>query len=268
MTGKEKEVPFLLYHAVEPDERSMGSWNESEKIYVITADSFEEQLAYLRERNFQSILVNDFLGWIGGKNDLPENPVLLSFDDGHVTNETVALPLLLKYGYKAEFFITTGNAGSSGWLTAERIRKLRSSGMGIGSHAVAHRYLTDLDEHDINCELKGSKRFLEDCLGEAITSFSPPGGRITRRIANIAEEAGYKAVCNSRLKRNSQKDSALDLGRIPVKNGLKIGDFRKIMLAGPLRIDILRNYIAGSAKTILGNDLYDRFREVVLGKNH
>lgn len=65
---------------------------------------FEEQLSFFRE-NFNGVTMEDVLDATEGKKDLPENALLLTFDDGYIDNYTVALPLLQKFGFQGSFFI-------------------------------------------------------------------------------------------------------------------------------------------------------------------
>ena len=65
---------------------------------------FEEQLQFFK-KNFTVVTMEDVIQAIDGKNTLPENALLLTFDDGYIDNFTVALPLLKKYGMQGSFFI-------------------------------------------------------------------------------------------------------------------------------------------------------------------
>ncbi len=39
--------------------------------------------------------------------EIPKKSVIVTFDDGHESDYTLALPLLRKFNFKATFFITT-----------------------------------------------------------------------------------------------------------------------------------------------------------------
>lgn len=68
---------------------------------------FEQQLQFFIN-NFTVVDMEDIIKYIqtGGKGyKLPDNPLLLTFDDGYIDNFTVALPLLKKYGIQGSFFI-------------------------------------------------------------------------------------------------------------------------------------------------------------------
>ena len=69
--------------------------------------------------------------------------VVISFDDGDVSNRTVALPLLKERGLAAEFFVTADFVDQPGMLSATQTRELAEAGMGVQSHGCTHRYLED-----------------------------------------------------------------------------------------------------------------------------
>ena len=65
---------------------------------------FEEQLVFFKN-NYNVIKMEDVFNYFEKGENLPEKPLLLTFDDGYLDNYTVALPLLKKYGFQGSFFI-------------------------------------------------------------------------------------------------------------------------------------------------------------------
>ena len=68
---------------------------------------FEQHLQFFI-KNFTVVDMEDIIKYIqtdGKGYKLPDNPILLTFDDGYIDNFTVALPLLKKYGIQGSFFI-------------------------------------------------------------------------------------------------------------------------------------------------------------------
>ncbi len=74
------------------------------EIKGLAYDLFEKQLQFFKQ-NFSVVTMEEVIQAIDGKNELPDNALLLTFDDGYVDNFTVALPLLKKYGIQGSFFI-------------------------------------------------------------------------------------------------------------------------------------------------------------------
>lgn len=65
---------------------------------------FEQQLRFLKE-NFHVVTMEQVLEAMSIRGGVPDNAVLLTFDDGYIDNYTVALPLLKKYDLQGSFFI-------------------------------------------------------------------------------------------------------------------------------------------------------------------
>lgn len=74
------------------------------EIKGLAYDLFEKQLQFFK-KNFTVVTMEDVIRAINKKRELPENALLLTFDDGYIDNFTVALPLLKKYGIQGSFFI-------------------------------------------------------------------------------------------------------------------------------------------------------------------
>lgn len=75
------------------------------KIKGLDIKLFEEQLQFLKNK-FHVVAMEEVLFAIETGKALPENALLLTFDDGYIDNFTVALPLLQKYGLQGSFFIS------------------------------------------------------------------------------------------------------------------------------------------------------------------
>lgn len=69
-------------------------------------EEFDEQLATLK-RFFTVIGVEELLGYLEQGKPLPNNPAMITFDDGYRDCHDVALPILQRHGLKAAFFIST-----------------------------------------------------------------------------------------------------------------------------------------------------------------
>lgn len=72
----------------------------------VDAQTLTRQLAFVR-RWFEPIGIDDLLRFAAGKGSLPPNAVLVTFDDGYRDDHDVVLPLLVRSGVRATFFIAT-----------------------------------------------------------------------------------------------------------------------------------------------------------------
>lgn len=107
--------------------------------------------------------------------------VSFTFDDGFATTLHYAAPTLAQYGIEGTVYITTdytddGEAGNDEFMTWDEVRQLRDTyRWEIGSHAVTHEDLSEMDTDDMQDELEESKEILEE-KGFEINSFSVPFG--------------------------------------------------------------------------------------------
>ena len=126
-------------------------------IDTITRDVFASQLQWLKENNYHPVSLNDILAAQKGQKSLPENAILLTFDDGYESFYRVVYPLLKAYKFpailavvgkwidtKAPDKVLYGDklVNRENFLTWEEIREMNDSGLiEIASHSYDHHHL-------------------------------------------------------------------------------------------------------------------------------
>ncbi len=65
---------------------------------------FRKQLEFFSQ-NFNVVTMEQVIDAVKRKTDLPNNALLLTFDDGYIDNYLYALPLLEEFGFQGSFFI-------------------------------------------------------------------------------------------------------------------------------------------------------------------
>ncbi len=96
--GDSRQLPILMYHSVVKDASLCGD-------YVITTDQLEQDIVWLLKNGYTPVFCNELPPFAEGRGELPEKPVVLSFDDGCYNNFYYVLPLLEKYKVKAVFAV-------------------------------------------------------------------------------------------------------------------------------------------------------------------
>ncbi len=84
-------LPIFMYHHVK--EKGLGK-------DTISPSEFEADLKYLNDNHYNTITMRDLLDFVKDGKTLPENPVILSFDDGYYSTYKNVFPLLKKYNMK------------------------------------------------------------------------------------------------------------------------------------------------------------------------
>lgn len=215
LTLKPFKVPILLYHFVEEvtDER-----DTLRRSMAVTPLLFGDQLKALEASGYESVTFSELAAAYQGEGSLPEKPVIITFDDGHADLYFNALPLLVKYDFKATIFIITGRLNLEDFLTESQLEEMVKSGyVRIGSHTISHEYLGVISTWAQE-EIFESKRFLEDRFGVKVESFSYPGGSKNRGVKLLVKRAGYKIAVGVAAGVATEKSDPLDLPRLRVGN--------------------------------------------------
>lgn len=192
-------LPVLMYHRVV----GVVDRPDPHYLYISTAD-FEAQMAYLHERGYQAIPLDDVPSAMA-QQPPRKKPVAITFDDGYQDTYTHAFPILKKYGMMATVMLVSdciggrnvwdeGKAESAPLLSLDEIREMQKSGMRFGAHGAVHASLPDIGAEGARCELAGSKARLEALLGQEVSTLAYPFGRSTPEVCRIAEEVGFTAA--------------------------------------------------------------------------
>jgi len=114
--------------------------------------------------------------------------ITVSVDDGS-PQDLRSAELLQKYGLQATFYIPATNPEHA-VMPPDHIREL-SRRFEIGSHTYNHKALGSLSDEQAWAEIRDGRKWLEDLLGEPVTSFCYPQGRFNRRTPGLVKRAGF-----------------------------------------------------------------------------
>lgn len=250
-----KGIPVLMYHAIQDDEHPAGLKESGAQLYTVQTGIFRDQMRYLHRQGFRAILLDEIPGLV-----LNERSVVLTFDDGHRSNITLALPILQEFGFHAEFFVTTGWIGRPNFLTPEDIRHLGRNGMGVGSHGANHVFLDELSESEAVQELVSSRATLTQLTQRPVQWFSAPGGRLRPRLELLAAQAGFRGVCTSAPGLFRPDPLRTRVPRLTVRGTTSLQDFARLVHQPPLtRAWAATRYSTlEGVKHYVGNDRYAR----------
>lgn len=251
-------VTVLMYHAVsDAPSDSLGA----DPHYAVGETAFRSCLRLAQAAGKRCASMADVLA---GRT-APAAALGMTFDDGHASN-LAAARMLAEVGGSADFFINPSTTGTPNHLSWPELREMAALGMSIQSHGFHHRYLDELSEADVRAELVDSKRAIEDHLGTTVTLFAPPGGRVARNLDRIAREAGYVAVCSSRVGLWRAGADLWDIPRLAVLNTTNEAQLDRWVRQH--KIEILsrraRYTLLAGAKRLLGNQGYERLRQGLL----
>ena len=185
LTPAQPEIPVLEYHMINDSDTEEG-W-----VYNVPPAEFCRQLDYLQEQGYTTITMLEYMKAKKGKVELPEKPIILTFDDGYEDNYTTMLPILEERGMKAMVYMVTNDIGRPKYLTWEELRDMQTRGIEIGSHTANHQPLTQLDEEKQVEEMKLSKLILEWNGIHTVFSFSYPNGAYSAEMPKMLKQQEY-----------------------------------------------------------------------------
>ncbi len=212
-------VPVLMYHSI--------STNPGNSLCV-SEKQFEEELAWLHSQNYHTITADQFCDALLSGAQLPEKPVLLTFDDGYKDNYQAAWPIMKKYGFVGTFFIITNSVGPNS-IDWEQLSDLLKSGNSIGSHSVHHLDMATLKESSQESELLDSKKTLESRLGISVSTFCYPAGKYNQTTINLLSKLGYKAAFTTASGYVRHGDNQYKLTRLRISGGMSLSSFKGLL---------------------------------------
>lgn len=247
-----------MYHAVAPD-----ALDVRDPQYTLTQRAFERQLLLIGAEAGGACSARD---WLQGNR---RESVMLTFDDGKASDHELVLPLLLKHGMTADFFVNPATVGRPGFVSWGALAEMSAAGMSIQSHGYDHVYLTHLEPAALRHNLYSSRLEIEDRLGTPVTLLAPPGGRMPPRLADNARQLGYTHVLCSKPGMVRATHGNTPLPRLAITATLDDLAFRR-WITGNLRAIAtarLRYGILAIAKRTMGDERYERLRVNALSGN-
>ncbi len=258
------KATVLLYHALDSAEEAYAPQDAADLGLAVQARSFREQLKCLADMGTRVVPLAKVLDTVHSLQSLAgESDVVLTFDDGHKSNWSLALPELTAAGAVATFYVIAGKVDKHpDYMTSRQLRELTSQGMSVGSHTMTHPFLPQLSIADAHRELSESKQRLEDMLGQEILDLALPGGHGNRRVIELAHDCGYRSVATCRVGFFRTGDDPMQLPRIEVRRGLSTEGFRATFQPSTVRRLQVLEFGKHCLRRSLGLTNYTRLRRL------
>ncbi|MCL6636465.1 MAG: polysaccharide deacetylase family protein [Alicyclobacillus sp.] len=209
----QNRVVVLTFHDISPTFKSH---------WTMTPEQFTADLDALQKAHFNVISNDQFVRFLRHQGRVPDNAVLLTFDDGYEDMYTYALPALQQHHMQGTFFIIVGtadgkNGGQLKYLTWQELQTMHDAGMVLASHTynshfhvkengrlipvfdtptvINHQQETEAQyEARILADFKQAKNELETHLHSPVIEMAWPYGWGTQTATRVAESAGYQLL--------------------------------------------------------------------------
>lgn len=254
--ARQKEpVRVMFYHRVA---------DEHPNDWTISTRAFARQIRWLRSR-FDIVSLAEAQARItADRNRFPT--ACITFDDGYADNLRFAVPLLLKHELPFTYFVTTNNVlGKRPFPhdvkagqplepnTPNQIRVLANVGVEVGAHTRTHADLggPSVTPAQLNDEIAGSKRELENIIGREVRCFAFPYGmpeNMSTESFRVAKQAGYRAVCSAYGGYNFPGDDPFHIRRFHADPGM--ARFKNWLTVDPRKLNNVCQFNPGNYQSM------------------
>jgi len=181
-----RPVPILMYHVIS----SPPSGAPYPELYVPRAN-FAAQVAWLAAHGYHAVtLQRVFDSWRGAAK-LPSKPIVLSFDDGYLSQVTNAMPVLKARGWPGVLNLEVRNLQPVWGIRPPGVRKLLAAGWELDAHTLTHPDLTTVDAARLTQEVAGSRAAIRKQFHVPVNFFCYPAGRYNDAVIAAVQRAGY-----------------------------------------------------------------------------
>lgn len=177
--GATTKVPILMYHGVE---------KESTSPWVVSEEQFSADMEFLARNYYTPMVAKDLIKIKNGEMEMPQRPVMITFDDGYENNYTLAFPILKRTGMKATIAVIgtlmrdENGSGKAGYLYWSQLKEMYDSGfIDVGSHT------NNLHDLDAEGNYKGTTNGIRQLGGESVVNYLKRTGEDLRKSIHDIE---------------------------------------------------------------------------------
>lgn len=212
---KFKKMHILQYHNICKNAQQNEDW--------VTPFAFRTQMSYLAENNYSVLSLDEAVKYMEkGSQEIYENPISLTFDNGFSTIYSEVFPVLHELQLPAVVFISPNNIGHIktitnehiSFLTLDALRKMAACNMTIGVYEDDKRNVNHVQEDVLKKHIVDYKKKLEDILGTEIKYFAVREGIPNNHIKEFLKSEGYKAFFTQSP--TNKRNDLFSIGRIQI----------------------------------------------------
>jgi len=228
-------IPILMYH----------HFTDGENISSITisGELFGQQLRALRDAGYNTISFNQLRDFVSYGTALPEQPLLITIDDGYLSVYEIAFPLLKQYEMQATTFIIGVTHGmdtykDTGFPIIPRFDDAQAMAMVASGFMAIESHSYDMHQHEpfeVGPFRRGVLRRADESDAEYIEAFRADFKKASVQIENMlgitpfvySYPFGISNDLSDGLLREMGVDITLKI--TPGINVVTIGDFDSLM---------------------------------------
>ncbi len=215
-------VPVLMYHHILPQSEINGMFADNN--VVVSLEQFESDIQTLKQQGYQTIGLRQLNDYVRNGADVPEKSVVITFDDGYLSNKIYAMPVLEAADYTAVIFALTGwieehpqlfNVKGLQYLSWPEIKEMghvfQFASHTDNLHLLAWNgqgKLTAVSQHELREDLQRSVKKLQ-----GTSYFSYPYGHYNQTSRQLLEQEGIDLAFTVNPSSVHMGDDRFTLGR-------------------------------------------------------
>jgi len=226
-------VPILMYHYVSSP---AANADRLRRELSVEPQMFEAQMRWLKANGYHTITLDDLHANLKHGVPLPEKPIVLTFDDGHIEHYSYVFPLLRSLEMTGTFFIVADFATyaytNPNYLNWKQAREMAEGGMRIESHARTHRDLRSRSFQFLVWELLGSIEQIEAYTGRRPRFFCYPAGQYDAAVIRVLKSVDMLGAVTTVHGAQHTASEAYTWRRIRVRYGAGLDEFAALVRGG------------------------------------
>ena len=154
--------------------------------------TFDQQIEWLKQQGYTGVSLNQvYDAWFRG-GELPEKPVVVSFDDGYRGQYVYARPELRKVGWPGVLnLLVRTYEEPNGELSPQMVERMVKDGWELDSHTIDHLDVSQLSGSQLQREVGESRKVLQQRFHQPVNFFCYPSGRYDAQAEQAVRAAGY-----------------------------------------------------------------------------
>lgn len=210
-------IPILMYHYLSTPPANADIYRQD---LSVPPELFAAHLDRLQAEGYTTISLYDLMANLQQGASLPEQPVILTFDDGYRDNYENAFPLLHERQMTATFFLVIDfiNNERPEYLTWDMVRAMYAGGMAIEVHGLDHSSLRKRSRADLEFQALRSYETIQDRIGSRPRFLSYPAGEYDANTIEMVQSAGYWAAMTTIQGATHSNDKLFELHRVRIRN--------------------------------------------------
>jgi peptidoglycan/xylan/chitin deacetylase (PgdA/CDA1 family) len=185
-------VPILMYHVL----AAPLATAPYPDLYV-TPQRFAGEVDWLAGHGYHAVTLQRVYDSWRGARTLPPHPIVLSFDDGYLSQLRVAAPVLARHHWPGVLNLEVRNLQPVWGIRPPGVRTLIRLGWEIDAHTLTHPDLTQVDDARLHDEVAGSRAAIRKEFHVPVDFFCYPAGRYDDRVIAAVQAAGYFAATST-----------------------------------------------------------------------